>query len=128
MALSYQMGLQVGAHGGTLSNVPDPAEFNWSWQRISDEEAGRDQSGKMYVGEVATKVTIEIAWSQLTPADTASVLTAFNHEYLDFKYTDPMTNAVVTKQFYHGDMGAPVQQWMVNNKRYQKVSFKLIEV
>lgn len=128
MALSYQMGLKVREHGGTFVNVPDPSEFSWSWQRISDEEAGRDQSGKMWVGEVATKVTIEIAWSQLTPEDTATVLSAFNYEYLDFRFTNPMTNTAVTKQFYHGDMGAPVQQWMVNNKRYQKVSFKLIEV
>ena len=38
MALSYQMGLQVGAHGGTLSNVPDPAQFDWSYQTKKQAE------------------------------------------------------------------------------------------
>ena len=105
----------------------DPSELTVGIQDISAPDAGRDLTGYMYKMTVCQKVTIQLTWLQPSPALVSQILNSVKSEYFQVQYNDPLTNSLSTKTFYVGDRSAPVQVWGTNNKRYSKLSFKLIE-
>lgn len=120
--------LCVGTTADNVSPVKCPSSFTWGRITVSDDDAGRTKSAKMYVNKVADKVQISLTWNAPTGAETAAILQAFDHEYFYVKYHDPMTNGWTTKEFYHGDFSAPVYYWWdAEGTRYQNVSFDIIE-
>lgn len=108
-------------------DMPEPSKFQWGLQDVSIGDSGRDDSGKMFKGRVTQKVKIELSWVAVTPSDAAKILQAFNPEYIDVRYYDPMDNAYQIKNFYVGDRSAPVKIWTVNQKLYETISFDIIE-
>ena len=112
----------------TINNTGfDPSEMTIGVSDISGSDSGRDQTGKMYKNRIGTKYKISLSWWCPTPAETSTILTAVSPEYFDVTFTDPVSNSTKTKTFYVGDRSAPVKWWRTNNKRYNKVSFNLIE-
>ena len=105
----------------------DPSAITYGIQDVSAPDAGRDLSGTMQKMTICQKRTISLEWWQPEPALTAQILTSVKPEYFPVTYTDPESNTTVTKTFYCGDRTAPVQVWGTGNKRYSKVTFKLIE-
>ena len=107
----------------------DPNSITYGIQDVSAPDAGRDLTGLMHKMTVTQKRTIQLEWWQTDPALTAQILTAVKPEYFNVTYPDPESNSNVTKTFYVGDRSTPVQVWGsgVGNKRYSKLSFKLIE-
>ena len=105
----------------------DPSEMTFGIQDVSAPDSGRDLSGYMWKLRVCAKRTIQLAWWQPSPALVSQVLTSVSPEYFSVQYTDPETNTLTTKTFYVGDRTIPTQVWGSNVKRYQKLSFKLIE-
>ena len=63
----------------------------------------------------------------LTREETSKVLKAFNPEYIKVTYPDAMSGTDETRTFYVGDRSAPVKIWTIGNKRYESISFDLIE-
>ena len=104
-----------------------PSEMSVTVSSISGPDAGRDLTGRMYAYKIGEKYKISLSWWNPTPAQTATILTAVKNEYFWVQFTDPVTNALVTKEFYVGDRTAPIAWWQLNNKRYSKVSFNIIE-
>lgn len=104
-----------------------PSEMTVTVSSISAPDAGRDQSGLMHAQKIGEKYKIALSWWNPTPALTSTILNAVKNEYFTVAFTDPVTNTAVTKTFYVGDRTAPIAWWQVNNKRYSKVSFNIIE-
>lgn len=108
-------------------DMPNPSKLQWGLQDVSIGDSGRDDSGYMYKGRVTQKVKIELEWSAVTPSVASTILTAFNPEYINVRYFDPMENAYKTIEAYVGDRAAPVKMWTDNAKIYETVSFNIIE-
>lgn len=107
--------------------IQEPSELTWNRNDISSSDAGRTMDAEMHKNRITSKVTLSLAWNMVDPDQISAILHAFEPEYFNITYHDPYENATVTKTFYSGDKTAPVQIWTVNNKRYTKVSFNVIE-
>lgn len=107
--------------------MPNPSKFQWGLQDISIGDSGRDDSGYMYKGRVTQKVKIELEWKAVSPSVAATILTAFNPEYITVRYLDPLTNSFKTMEAYVGDRSAPVKIWSDGIKVYENVTFNIIE-
>lgn len=107
--------------------VKTPSSFRLSFQDISTSDAGRTQDGLMHKNRVARKRKISLAWNGPTPQEAHEILTAFAPEYFNIEYYDPLVGGTTTKTFYSGDQEAPVKIWTVGNKRYEQISFDVIE-
>lgn len=123
------MMIEVGTTASNLSPVKTPSSFEWGLSDVSDEDSGRvkDDNDTMYKNRTSQKRHIKLSWSGPTPAETASILQAFNPEYIFVKYPDAMSGDNEIREFYVGDRSAPVHIWTVSNKRYTQVSFDIIE-
>ena len=108
------------------SDIPIPSEFGWSIQDVSAPDSGRTLDGLMQKERVTRKEKIQLKWNGKSPEDTATILQAFADEYFDVTYVCPLTNSVVTKQFYCGDQSAPYY-WWCNGGLLESVSFNIIE-
>lgn len=108
-------------------DMPNPSKLQWGLQDVSIGDSGRDDTGYMYKARVTQKVKIELEWSAVSPSVASTILQAFNPEYINVRYFDPMANAWQIKNFYVGDRSAPVKIWSVNQKIYETVSFDIIE-
>ena len=107
--------------------IKEPSEMTYGLQDISASDAGRTQDTKMWKNRVGQKVKLNLAWSMPTPEETAAIMQAFDPEYFFVTYHDAKLNQKVTREFYAGDKTAPVHHWYVNDKRYTRVSFNIIE-
>lgn len=107
--------------------LPSPSKFEWSLQDVSIGDSGRDDTGYMYKGRVCQKRKIVLEWSGMGVEDTATILSAFNPEYIEVRYFDPLEGAYAIRTFYVGDRTAPVKIWTINNKIYETISFDIIE-
>jgi hypothetical protein len=107
--------------------LPAPSKFEWSLQDVSIGESGRSDDGTMYKGRICQKRKIVLEWAGKTPSVIHQVLTAFNPEYINVTYFDPLDNATATREFYVGDRSAPVKIWTVNDKIYETLGFDIIE-
>lgn len=107
--------------------IKTPSSFTWGLQDISQSNSGRTQDALMHKNRIAQKRKIDMVWSMPTPEETHSILEAFRPEYVNVTYYDPDDGKVVTRNFYTGDKSAPVKTWMIGKKRYESLSFNIIE-
>lgn len=113
--------------GGTV--LPTPSSFTWGLQDNSASDAGRvqDATDTMYKNRTSQKRKLQLAWNGLSKEQTSAILQAFNPEYIDVTYPDAMSGTDETRTFYVGDRTAPIKIWTLNNKRYEQLSFNIIE-
>lgn len=107
--------------------IKTPSTFVWHLQRISAPDAGRTDDGTMHVNEVCKKRKLELAWNGPTPDEAGDIADAFDPEYVDVTYWDTKNKRNETRTFYAGDIDASVKIWTVNQKRYESISFNIIE-
>jgi hypothetical protein len=80
----------------------------------------------MHVEQVTQKDKIGLKWLGSTPEQAATILQMFDPEYINVTYLNPLTNSVVTKEFYTGDRSAPYY-WWCDGGRHSEISFNIIE-
>ena len=107
--------------------IKTPSVFQWSVNEVSASSAGRTSDGLMHKDRITRKRKIALAWNGPSPEEAEAILSAFAPEYFNVTYYDPLAGKTVTKKFYAGDQSAPVKSWTVNNKRYEQISFDIIE-
>lgn len=107
--------------------MPCPSKFEIGIQDVSDPDAGRDLSGRMWKGKVAQKITIDVAYPYPKREVVATVLQAIEPEYINVTFEHPRTMQTTTIECYVGDRSAPYKFWWVGNQRFETVSFRLIE-
>lgn len=105
--------------------VRSPSIYTWNQKDVSAADAGRTEDALMHKKRIAKKVTIQLAWNNITTEDASTILTAFDPEYISVCYLDPKAGGYVTKTFYVGDRATP----MYNNKVgiWSNVAFNIIE-
>lgn len=107
--------------------IPCPSQFDWSLQDVSAAESGRTDNALMHKNRIAQKRKIVLSWKEPTVDVASTILKAFNPEYFNVYYWDAMDGRYETRTFYCGDRSAPVHFFWVGNKRFQTVSFDIIE-
>ena len=107
--------------------IKTPSAMTVHIQDVSRSDAGRTEDALMHKNRVARKVKIDLQWNNPTPAEAQAILSAFSDEYFSVTFPHPLTGTNATKTFYSGDQDAPVRIWTVNNKRYESISFNIIE-
>lgn len=107
--------------------IKTPSTFSWGLQDISDSDAGRTDDTVMHKNRIGQKRKISLAWNNPTREETATILQAFNPEYVMVTYPDAMSGLNEIREFYVGDRSAPIKMWNVGNKRYEQLAFDIIE-
>lgn len=107
-------------------DIPCPSRFAWSLNDVSAPDSGRTLDARMHKQRVAQKEKIQLEWLACTPEKAATILQAFNPEYFQVTYRSPLTNSIVTKEFYRGDASAPYY-WWVRDGLHDNVAFDIIE-
>lgn len=107
--------------------IKTPSGFTWGLQDVSDNAAGRTQDALMHKNRIAQKRKLSLSWAGPTPQEAAAILQAFNPEYVSIKYPDAMSGTYETRTFYAGDRSSPMKIWTIGNKRYEILSFDVIE-
>ena len=122
--------LKVKKHGSTstATTLPEPSSLTWSLERVSSADAGRTQDGVMHVEQIALKRKLEVNWNYVSASVATTIIKAMQHEYLDVTYYDYLTGSFETKEFYTGEISAPVYTFQSNRKLVSNVAFNLIEV
>ena len=108
--------------------IPDPSSLQWGIQSVSDSNAGRTTDGLMHVNLITRKRKLELEWTGVSFSVASEILKAVNPETFNVTYLDALTNTRLTKKFYVGDRTAMVYSYTDGYKRYQNVSFNIIEV
>ena len=108
--------------------LPTPSTFEWGMIDVSASDSGRTQDGKMHKNRIAQKRQLKLSWNGTDKVRTAKILQMVNPEYIRVTYPDAMSGTDETRTFYVGDRSAPIKIWTINNKRYETLSFDLIEV
>lgn len=101
--------------------------MKWSRQDIDDPETGRDMSGLMHRGRVATKIRLDITCRLLKGSELYTILNAILPEYVTVTYDDPMLGTV-TKTMYSNNNPAVYQLHKTDGTEWWSgVTFPLIE-
>jgi hypothetical protein len=107
--------------------IKDPSGFEWGLQDVSAADAGRTDDMLMHKNRLGQKRKIKLSWNNPTPEEAASILQAFNPEYVFVTYPDSMSGTDETREFTVGDRSAQMRSWAANYKRYTQVVFNIIE-
>lgn len=107
---------------------PYPSKMKWKKSDISSNSAGRTNDTKMHKNRIGEKRTLSLGWSNLGKEKIHEILVAFDPEYVQVKYWDPLTGQDETKEFYTGDMEADVRWWAKGRERYSTLDFEIVEV
>lgn len=105
--------------------VRSPSVYTYGLQDVSDPDAGRTEDALMHKNRIAQKVTLGLAWNNISTAEVSEILTAFNPEYIEVEYLDAKAGSYLTKTFYVGDRSVPMYSSILNI--WQNVTFNLIE-
>jgi hypothetical protein len=109
------------------SEIKDPSVFEWGLQDISASDAGRTDDTIMHKNRLGQKRKLKMAWNNPTPSEAATILQAFDPEYIMVTYPDAKSGLTETREFYTGDKSAPMRAWTARYKRYIQVTFDIIE-
>lgn len=104
-----------------------PSSFKWKKSDISASDAGRTDDTQMHKNKVGEKRTLSLGWICLSKAEIHEILVAFEPEYVNVTYWDPLDGKDMTRRFYTGDMEADVKWWAKGRERYSTLNFEVIE-
>lgn len=111
------------------TNIPPPSSYVWKLADTSASDAGRTEDGVMHKKRIGQVVGVELSWQNVTTAQAKIILNAFNPEYVNVTYIDPMSGTAPyyrrTLQFYVGDRSAPMYNW--KKGLWSNISFNLID-
>lgn len=103
------------------------SKFKWKKSDVSAKNAGRTRDVKMHKNRIADKRTLGLGWTNLTKSQIHTILQAFEPEYVEVTYWDPLIGSDITKWFYTGDMEAEVHWWAKGRERFSTLSFDIVE-
>lgn len=102
--------------------------FKWQRSDIDDPDSGRDLSGRMRRGRVASKIRLDVTCRLLTAQEACAVLTAIMPEYVTVQYYDPQAGAVLTKTMYSNNNPASFQIRQPDGTEWWSgITFPLVE-
>lgn len=105
--------------------VPCPSSYEWGLDDLSDSDSGRTQDTVMDKQKLGQVVKIKFTWQNVTTETASIILKAFNPEYINVRYLDPMENGFRTAEFYVGNRTAPLYNSTLGV--WKSISFNIIE-
>lgn len=111
--------------GNSSSLVKCPSSFQWTLEDVSAPDAGRTEDVVMHKKRIGQVVALQLSWQNITTAEVSAILKAFNPEYIDVNYLDPMQGGYITKTFYVGNRSTPLYNAVLG--LWSNVSFNIIE-
>lgn len=109
-------------------DIPCPSKCDIGYQDISAPDSGRTLDGLMWANKIGQKVKLELEWLGVSDTDAATILQAFDPEYISITYRDAKQNAVITKTFYTGDRKASTYWWSDDDDMtFANIVFNVIE-
>lgn len=105
--------------------VKCPAHYQWMLEDVSAPDAGRTEDTEMQKMMLGQVVALNLKWDYLNTADVSAILKAFQSEYYNVTYLDPLLGDFVTKEFYTGNRTVPLYNTSLG--LWENVSFKIIE-
>lgn len=106
-------------------SIKAPSSYQWDMEDLSDSSAGRTEDCVMHKNRIGQKIAISLSWNNIPTNVASTILKAFNPEYIEVKYLDPMSGGYLTKTFYVGNRSAPLYNGQLG--LWSNVSFKIIE-
>lgn len=103
--------------------IPAPTTYQYEWEDISKSNAGRTEDIEMHKNRIGRVLSISLSWENISIADCAAILQAFNPEYVTVAYLDARAGGIVERDFYTGTVSAPLFNTKVG--KWENVSFKL---
>lgn len=104
--------------------VPCPSSYEWQLEDTSASEAGRTEDGRMHKLRIGQAYKLNLAWKFANFKETASILHAFNPEYITVEYLDAMSGQYMSKVFYVGNRSVPLYNSHIG--KWESISFNLI--
>ena len=102
-----------------------PSAYLYKLEDVSAADAGRTEDTVMHKKRVGQLVGLELSWKNVSTADVAALLRAFNPEYITVVYLDAMRGKYMTSEFYVGNRSAPMYNATLG--LWQNVSFNIVE-
>ena len=126
VALNPIQSVQAGSN--YYDNLPAPSSYQWGLEDLSDQDAGRTEDMTMHKKRVGQVVKLNLESKNLSTAEANLILRAFNPEYVDVRYIDPLfgsgDNFFKDRTFYVGNRSAPMRDAI--SGLWSNVSFNII--
>ena len=103
------------------------ASMKWTRNDIDASGSGRDKSGTMRRGRVASKAKLSFTCRPLTHAEMAALNAALAPETVSVGYLDPLWG-LRTSEFYGSSVDAAVWQSGDGDTTWEGATFNLVEV
>jgi hypothetical protein len=110
--------------GPAVTNFPAPTKSDWGKADISAPDAGRVESGRMLKKRRGKADRLDLGWEFVTRTETATILQAFDPEYVLVEYLDAKSGQWITRHFYTGDMKAT--GWLPQVDSWESVTLPII--
>lgn len=105
--------------------VKCPSGYKYSLNDISASDAGRTEDTNMDKKRIGQCVKLEMEWQNVSIEDAATIIQAFDPEYVKICYLDAKLGKYRTSEFYTGDK--PAQLYNSRKGIWSSVSLNAIE-
>lgn len=85
-----------------------PSSYTYKLEDVSAADAGRTEDTVMDKMRVGQLVGLELEWQNITVAECAALLQAFDPEYINVRFLDLKSGTYKTSEFYVGNRSAPI--------------------
>lgn len=110
--------------------VPYIAFGGVKWQRndVDDPDTGRDMSGRMHRGRVATKIRLDITCHIMNGSDLNTILNLIYPEYVAVEYDDPMYGRRTATMYSNNNPATYCMLKPDGTEYWTDITFPLVEV
>lgn len=105
--------------------IKSPSAYRWKLEDVSSNEAGRTENYVMDKMRWGQLVGLELKWQNVSIADGAAILQAFNPQYITVEYLDALEGGYIEKEFYVGNRAAPLYNGELGV--WSEISFNIIQ-
>ena len=109
--------------GAAVSNLPNPAKYEYDLRDVSSQYAGNTEAGVFNKMRLGQSIGIYLSWKMVTVSECASILSAFNSEYVLVDYLDARSGSSQQKVFTVSDRNVPA--FNVVKGLWESVEFSL---
>ena len=93
--------------GPAITDLPNPAKYEFDLKDISSPFAGNTEAGVFNKMRLGQSIGINLGWKMITVSECASILSAFNAEYVRVEYLDAKTGTPQQRVFTVSDRNVP---------------------
>lgn len=105
--------------------LPPPSSYQCDIEDISGANAKRTEDTVMHKRKIGQAISISVVYKQMSVADCAKLLRAFDPEYLYAKFLDPKLGDYRILEFYVGNRTVPLYNSALG--KWTSLTFKLIQ-